>query len=70
MGWGFAHKIELMESRALGVLVVLLVKNAYKDSVLSMMLNLGYNSIKTYDETIASVDIYDFGDDIDIVIGE
>ena len=70
MGWGFAHKIELTESRALGVLVVLLVKNQYKDSVISMMENLGYNNIKTFDETIASVDIYDFGDDIDIVIGE
>ena len=70
MGWNFAYKMELFDGRRNGVALVMLIKSNYKDSVLSTMEDYGYRNIKAYDETVATVDLFDFGEDIADVICE
>lgn len=70
MCWNYAYTIEVMESRKSGVFVCLVVRNGYLNDVLSAMEELGYRNVMTFDEQIALVDGYDFGETIDNVFCE
>ena len=56
--WNFAYSLKLNETRANGVLVDMLVKPAYRQNVLDMMKELGYQNISENTEYIGIVDMY------------
>lgn len=70
MGYGFAHKIDLIDTRDRGVYISLLVKPAYKNSVIKKMEEYGYGNIRFSEERVAMVETYDFPDDVFEVVAE
>lgn len=64
MGYSFAYKIDLIDTRDRGVYISLLVKPAYKKSVIEKMEEYGYGNIQAHDERVAIVETYDFPDDV------
>lgn len=67
MTFGFAYRIQLQESRAKGVYIVLDVKLGYKQNALDMLDNLGYQRVQTFDIKCGVFDELELDDDIDFV---
>ncbi len=53
--WDFAYSITLRETRSKGVYVSLLIKPAYKDSLLDNMEDFGYRNVEVQEEPIGLI---------------
>lgn len=58
MTWDYAYRITVEERRR-GVIVRLIIKPAFKDDVLRMMEDLGYQNVTTEDVNVALISSYD-----------
>lgn len=67
MTWGFAYRIELQESRANGVYLLIDSRLGYKQNVLDMLDDLGYGRVDTHDVTAGVFDELELDIDIDFV---
>ena len=70
MGYSFAHKIEVNESRERGVYLSLLVKPEYKKAVMGKLEEYGYGISIMSDEHVAHVDTCYFPEDCFEVVAD
>lgn len=69
MTWSFAYEIAVREGRKSGVFIDMLIRPAYRTSVLGTMEDLGYRNIRVYEDPVGVV--YDLDDySIDTFVGE
>ena len=65
--WDFAYRITVIERRS-GVYVSLLIKPVFKEDVLGMMEDLGYQNVTTEDCNVAFISSYDVQNVEDIIL--
>ena len=64
MTWGFAYKIDVIESNDSGVFLTMLIKPAFEKSVLETMENYGFTNIISLPDSIGTIECTDLPNDM------
>lgn len=64
MGYSFAHKIDVVESRSSGVFILLICKPKFEKSIVETMKDNGFRNIKVRHDDIGVIECTEFPDDM------
>lgn len=70
MGYSFAHKIDLIDSRSSGVFILLICRPKFEQSIVDTMEDNGFRNIKVRHENIGAIECTEFPEDMLIDFAE